>query len=111
MVNVESIGEESGVEAGKDVVVVVSLLLVSDLSLLSRDRMSALALLGELILWVTSKIESPWDLVKLVVKVAGVLKTDENKRLVTVVVGPGCDSGGDGDNVTFLDGSHFLVSV
>jgi hypothetical protein len=50
-------------------------------------------------------------LVKLVEFIVDVYKTDENKRLVTVVVRPGCDSGGDCDNVTFFDASHPLVSV
>ena len=76
LVDVESIGEEPSLEAGEDVVVVVSLLLVLYApSLLSWSSLLALALLlveVELILWVTSKIESPWVLVKLVVVVADV---------------------------------------
>ena len=53
----------------------------------------------------------PWDSVQLVVLVAHVKKTDENKRFVSVVVTPAGDTGRNGDNITFPDASDLLVTV
>ena len=49
--------------------------------------------------------------IKLVLVVADVKKTDSNKRLITVIVGPVGDSGRNSNNVTFSDASNLLVSV
>lgn len=65
----------------------------------------------EFVFWVSSKIESSGVLIKLVLYVASVKKSNGDELLIAVVVGPVGNSCGDCDDVTFSEVSELLVTV
>ena len=60
---------------------------------------------------VPSQIESPGELIKLVVVVVGVSKRNSNNISVVVVVEPESNTGGNCNEITLIETVHLLVTI